>query len=116
MSDKTQNEKIMKKIILTLGKLRELIEKNQTNRIKMLGYENFGLLHSFKIKDYDGYSIVDWSFDYGDPSIELHNEDSLIDRECDTSDSDYEYTLYIEDTVAEQRKKKLEKLNVKSRR
>lgn len=96
--------------ILTINILRELISSGNTDKIKMktryiahhdhcrTSTDKTKIEGGFKITAYTDpcpFWILDWGTDEGDPSISLHSEDQEINFIADSSDSDFEYLLYI---------------------
>ena len=97
--------------ILTLNMLRELIASGKTNKIKMktryiahhdhcrTSTDKTNIEGNFKITEYTDpqpFWILEWSTDEGDPNISLHSEEQEINFISDSSDSDFEYLLYID--------------------
>lgn len=102
----------MKKEILTVRKLKELIASGDESKIKMTTkvwcdrqhYTDetiMDLRDPIKIEPQvttkgETYMLISWSTMEGDPEIEVSNDDELINEQPDTSDGNYEYTLFIE--------------------
>ena len=93
---------INKKQILTLGDLRKMVEEGNIDLITMelYSYGDWSTvdmrseIEDVVIKDRDGYTIVEWHWHGGDPSISLDSEDEKIEKTPDDSAYDFGYTLY----------------------
>lgn len=102
----------MKKEILTVKKLKELIASGNQDKIKMITkmwdddngkYHTYdtkiNLKNPFKLEEGDdkmgNYINIKWSTSEGDPNICLMDENCEINNKCDMA-GDYYYTLYIE--------------------
>jgi len=99
-----QKLKQLKMKILNIKTLKELISLNKIDEIKMktkvikdIPYvENTFGSFDFNIKNYDKYISLEWTTDDGNPSICIENENQEINFISDSSDSEYEYLLYLE--------------------
>jgi hypothetical protein len=115
MNIKKFNEMNQNIEILTIRKLKELIESGETEKIKMKTktiafHDNYRthtndtkLANNRLIKNggfeiipsQNGGYILQWHTEEGDPRISLRNEDEKINFIEELCESEYQYLLYI---------------------